>query len=440
MTIFADTTSPEVEGYNYVPPQLFLELVIFLVFSAFFSCAETAVFSLSKVQVIKIENSKRLGSASLSRLLRDPKNTLNSILLGNLFVNIGASMTGGVIAESYIKGEPFLAFIAGAAGVTLIILFFGEILPKTIGLEKAETMSLIFAPILRYIFLIISPFNKVLSIVVGFFYKIFKLPPENPQNTLTEEELKALLQLSDVRAVLEEDEKEMIESVIELKETTVEDIMTPRTDIAAFPLETSKQEIIEYIKSKGHTRLVIYDEDIDHIAGILLAKDVILYPEKDIKDLLREPQLIPTKKPLSDLLNELKQSTIHMAIVIDEFGGTAGVVTLNDLLEEIVGEMRDKKEITEESIIKIDVNKYKVLGKTETWEFEDKFHVRLPEDMGRTIGGLVMNTLGSVPDEGESASTKFGTFTVAKMDENRIAELIFIPSNEILSNEEKNNI
>lgn len=426
---------------NSVNSFLWIQLLIFLSFSAFFSCSETAIFSLSKIQIMKIETLKNFGSNTLKYLLSNPKTTLTTILLGNLFVNIGASLTGGIIAERYIQHDPILSFFIGFISITLLILFFGEIIPKTLGLEKAEVIARYFAPLIKTIYIILLPLNRILSYIINLSFKILNIPPLNLQNTLTEEELKSLLQLSDVRAVLEDDEKEMIESVIEFRETTAEDIMTPRTDIVAFDINTPREEINNYFKSKGHKRVPVFEEDMDHIAGILLAKDIIVYPEKDIKELLREPIYIPIKKPVSQLLNEFRQKTLHIAVVIDEFGGTAGIVTLNDILEEIVGEMKDKardqKTEAEQNIIKNPNNEsYKVLGKTEIWEFEEKFKTALPQDMGRTIGGIVMNSLGKLPKEGETIEFDFGVFTVTKMIENRIHELIFTPS-KITNKEEE---
>ncbi len=423
-----------------VPLFIWIQLIIFLFCSAFFSCSESAIFSLSKVQIIKIETTNKFGRNALISILKDPQKTLNSILLGNLFVNIGASVTGGIITDAYLSYNPLLSFMIGMIGMTFLLLFFTEIFPKTIALEKAELIARYLSPTLKFFFIIIMPITNFISYFIMILLNILKIPPINQENTLTEEELKSLLQLSDVRAVLEEDEKEMIESIIEFRETTAEEIMTPRTDFKAFSIDTPKEEIVSYIKSKGHKRVPIYEGDIDHIIGILHAKDVIVYPEKSIKELVREPIYIPFKKPISQLLNEFRQSSLHMAIVVDEFGGTAGVITLNDILEEIVGEMKDKRdkkiEIDEEIKKLPSSDDYLIQGKIETWAFEEHFRVDLPEDMGRTVGGIIMNTLGRIPEEGDIVSFDFGKFEVKKMDENRIHYLVFHPHKDFFKNKE----
>lgn len=231
-----------------------------------------------------------------------------------------------------------------------------------------------------------------------------------------------MLVSGELDTLLEDDEKEMIDGVFELRQKTGEEIMTPRTVLEAYPNTLSQKEMVESVRKGSHNRILIYAEDLDHIIGTLHIKDLLLHPDHPYADLVREPYLVPPKKELTALLRDMQKSHTHLAIVLDEYGGTAGIVTLHDLLEEIVGDIKDAKEAAKEQkdVVRIEPDHYHVAGKIDVSQLNETFNLGLDEGIARTIGGYVFNLLGRLPTEGEEFDTSGWRFQIMKMDGNRI--------------------
>lgn len=404
---------------------LWVLLACFLGGSAFFSGSETSLFSLDKVRLSKIEQKHPRGYFHIKTLLSEPQNTLTSILFMNTFVNIGATLTAGAIAESYFTKSPILSFLTGAFAVTLLILTFGEIMPKSIAIERPEKFALFCSPPLIFISRIITPFRYLLDLLKNRLFRIFGFTPVNKTETFTEEDLKMMLMSGEIDGVIEEDEREMIDGVFELGDKNVAEIMTPRTDLEAYPNTLSQKDLITQIKNGNHSRVLIYEEDIDHITGVLHVKDLLLSPERRFVELIRSPLVVPEKKELTTLLWEMQRHRNHVAIVVDEYGGVAGMVTLNDLLEEIVGDLRDAREIKKEykDIIRIAAGHYHIQGKIEVSELNEALGMHLDEEIARTLSGYVFNTLGRLPEEGEGFTRDGWQFRIMRISENRIERI-----------------
>jgi putative hemolysin len=295
-------------------------------------------------------------------------------------------------------------------------------MPKTLAIERGLSFAIICSPFLILFIRIIKPFRILIDLFSNSIFRIFKFSPTQNSDTFSEEDLKMMLMSGELDGLIEEDEREMIDSVIEFGEKTVEEIMTPRTELEAYPSGLSQEELIDSIRKGTHSRVLIYNEDIDHIEGVLHVKDLLLNPNRRYAELIREAHLVPPKKELTALLREMQRSHSHMAIVGDEYGGTAGIVTINDLLEEIVGDIKDAREAARETkeIIRIGPDHYNLAGKVEVAEVNEALDLNWDEDVARTISGFVFNTLGRLPSEGEEFDESGWHFRIMKMDGNRI--------------------
>jgi putative hemolysin len=415
--------SVEVASIGWSPSlSLWIALWCFLCLSGFFSSSETALFSLTKVQLHRLKRERRRGIRAIQWLLQNPRDTLTTILFANTFVNIAAALSAGALSRLYFSEHPYIAFFVGAIGITIVILILGEIVPKTLAIERAETIALHAARLLLVVSGAIIPVRKLLLAVSDFFFGILRIKAEPHAPFVTEEELKALLTPGETKNLLEEDEQRMINSIFELGQTTVEEIMMPRTEIEYYLTTTPQQELITRLKASQYSRVLICDKDLDNVIGILHAKHVLLNQETPYLELLRPPLFVPPKKGLTALLAEFKKSRHHLAVVIDEYGGTAGIVTMHDLLEEIVGVIREGTEArAEESFQELRHNEYLVPGKMEVSELNEHLPLGLSEDMGRTVSGFLTNTLGRIPQVNDEVELPNALFRIVKMGRNRVA-------------------
>jgi magnesium and cobalt exporter, CNNM family len=425
-TALEKTPELPVPAVEYSHAFLLILLAVFLALSAFFSGSETAIFSLDHIRMSHILQKHPKGHGYISKLLDKPQKTLTSILFLNRFVNIGATLSAGALAGSYIQGSPVLSFLIGALTVTFLILILGEIMPKTLAIERTEAFALFSAPILIFFINIITPLRIVLDFLNKMLFRLLKFSPSDKSLTSSEEDLKMMFLSGEVDGILEEDEREMIDGVYEFGEKFVEEIITPRTDVEAFPDTLTQEELISAIQKGHHSRVIIYKEDIDHVIGVLHIKDLLLNPNRRYIELIRPPYVVPPKKELTTLLKEMQKSRYHLAIVVDEFGGMSGIVSLNDLLEEIVGEIKDVREAAREykDIIRIGQNHYNISGKIEVSELNEDLDLELDEEVARTMAGLALNTLGKIPAESEEFIISGWNFRITSMDGNRIDRII----------------
>ncbi len=402
---------------------LVLLMIVLLCLSAFFSGSETALFSLNKMQISHLRNHYPRLSRAVVKLLRSANNTLTSILLGNTLVNIGLALCAAILADKFLARMPIVSFLVGAGTITVIILIFGEIMPKTVAVSKPEIMALIAAQPLLLWYRIISPFRALIHLLTDKGLSLLRIVPATNIATLTEEEFKILLSTSELDNILPKDEKEMIAGVLELAESTVEDVMTPRPEIVGFPSGISRQEITQALKTIPHNRVVIYKDTIDNIVGVLHTKDLLLHPDKPVEELLREPLFVPPKKSLIDMLAEFRRTHSHFAVVMDEFGGVGGIITLQDILEEIVSELEETPGRQTKFIQQIGEDEYLVAGNTEIWRLKRELKLNLCEETARTIAGFIINTLGGFPEVDEGLIVGNVRLTVAQKTKKRITQV-----------------
>ena len=381
-----------------------VSIVGFLILSAFFSGSETAFFSLSKIQLKKLEKSKNKSSKRILRLLKNPKELLIIILLGNTIVNVAAASTAALIAievgEKYLQHfSQSILMIIEIIVMTILLLIFGEIAPKLLAFsspEKTARSSSLLLEIIKYLF---WPIIKILELISSIFTTNKR---KIEQSDITSEDFKNLIQSKVTQHSLEENEKKIITSIFRFSSTDAKKIMTPRVDISGVDTSEGLQKIKDMIINSGHSKIPIYKTNIDNIIGIIYAKDIILNPEKkSISSFLRPPIFVTENTKIQNLLNNFKRSKILIAIIVDEYGGTAGLVTLEDILEELVGEIRDEYDKEKPNIVKLNKNTFIINGMYSIAELNDKFILDIDEEKYDNLAEFIFDNFNKVPEENE---------------------------------------
>lgn len=374
---------------------------VLLVLSAFFSSSEVALVGINRAKVKALAESGKSGKI-LDKLKEKPDHFLITILIGNNLVNIGATALATKIALD-IFGDAGVAVATGI--VTVLVLIFGEIGPKTYTNHHQEEVALFVARPIYFLTLILIPFFWIYDKIKGIGKDEAEEIP-----AVTEDEIREWIDVGEMEGAIEEEEKEMLYSVLRFNDTTAKEIMTPRPDVTMIEDNISIEEAVKYFRDTGYSRVPVFHDKIDNIVGTLNFKDVFnAYSSKDyqasVKTLMIDVYCVPESKKIDDLLRELQVRRLHMAIVLDEFGGFSGVVTFEDILEELVGDIMDETDVDEVSdIIEIGKGMYMVDAQTRVALINEEFSVTLPEDPGsyETIGGLVFSHLGHIPRLGES--------------------------------------
>ncbi len=394
---------------------------VLLYLSGLFSGSETAFFSLSRLDLGEMEP-----KSPVKRLMGAPERLLITILLGNTLVNVAVGSLGALAALriSEIRSYPEALTIALEVGVvTFLILVVGEVAPKMYAMQRNRLFFQRSAPLLGAMMKVFAPFLNAIERIFFSGKASGEGIADNP--FVTAEELRTIVAISEQRGTLEEDERDMIDSVMEFGETVVRELMVPRVDMSCLEDTTTVGDAIGAVKEAGYSRLPVYDGDIDHIVGILYAKDLLkLDPETDqdrsIRDVARAPTFTPESKGAGELLKELQHRRIHIAIVVDEYGGTAGLVTLEDLIEEIVGEIRDEYDEDEQLLTVINKTTLLADGMVRLDELAEEVGVGLEGDGVETLGGYLMDAFGRIPSEGEKLERDGLEFTVEDVEEQRI--------------------
>lgn len=383
----------------------FLALTLLLLLSAFFSGSETALTSLGKLKTKSLIEKKR---KTLSVWLSDPDSLLATILVGNNIANISASVLLTFILL-HLFGETTAGKIgAVSTGVmTFLILIFGEIAPKIYARANAERVALRVIKLLNFFSYILSPLVKFFLFVASQLVRLCGGRRGKFEPFMTEDEIRGLINLGEEEGVLEEEKKEMLEGVFGFGETKVREVMIPRPDIVAIEIKADLEDVFKLAVSAGHSRILVFKEKIDNVVGILYVKDLLsLWPKgerKPLSELIRTPYFVPEAKKVDELLREFKSKRIHIAVVVDEYGGTAGLITIEDLIEEIIGEIEDEYDRTKkEEIIILDSELAIVSGRADIGETNERFDINLPEKEGvETVAGAITDYLGYVPRKGE---------------------------------------
>ena len=400
-------------------------LVILLVGSGFFSASETALMSLSRIKMRHMEEDGVKGAKLVSSLVEDSNRLLTSILIGNNIVNIAATS----IATSLFTATLGAQGVAMATGVmTVLVLIFGEITPKTISANNPEKASLVVSKPIKFFVIILTPVVWVFNIITKVIFKLFGVDDNGVKPFITEEELKTMVNESHEEGLLEIEEREIINNVFEFGDMQAKEAMVQRLDIVAIDMEDSYDEIIELFKTEKLSRMPVYEETIDDIIGTLNIKDIIFLSDEeienfDIKKYIRDPFFTYEFKKITQLLEEMKKDKSQMAIVVDEYGGTAGLITIEDLVEVIVGDIEDEYDEEEDEIQVINSNEFLVEGSTKISDVNEVLGIELESEEFDSIGGYIIGYIKHIPEENEVIEVDGIKFNIESVDKNRIKKI-----------------
>ncbi len=399
----------------------FIALFVLLLLSSFFSSAETALTTVNKHRIRSLVDQNVKHAKTVAALIEDPKRMLSAILIGNNIVNLSASSLATSLAI-----EKFDSIGAGVAtGVlTFLILVFGEITPKSLATIYSEKLSLFYSPIIWGLSRILTPVIFILNRISFLVLFILRVDPNAKLDTMTEHELRTILDVSHEEGVIEQEERNMITNVVDFGDSLAKDVMVPRINMAFADVDMDYEELRELFRKERYSRLPVYSETRDNVLGIINLKDVFFHADSEnfkISDYLRDAYFTYEFKKTSELLNEMRKKSMPIAIVLDEYGAVAGLISFEDLLEEIVGEIRDEYDDDEEDVIqKISDHEYMLDGMTRIEDINELFGLELASDDYDSIAGHIMNRLEHLPGEGESVVDGNVTFTVASMNRNRL--------------------
>ncbi|GFZ34263.1 membrane protein [Clostridium zeae] len=404
----------------------FIILVILLAISSFFSAAETALMSLSKIRIRHLVEENIKGAKLVQKLTEEPNKLLGSILIGNNVAKIGASALATTVTARLIKSDWGVAITT--AVMTILILIFGEITPKSLAKQKSEAVSLRVIGLISLVVSILKPFVWIFNRISLFFIKILGGETNINQQFITEEELKTIVNVSEEEGVLEIEEKQMIYNVFEFGDLQVKDVMVQRIDIIAASVEVTYEEIIQIIKDEQFSRIPIYGETIDDILGVLNVKDLILAEDVNnnfsVKDYMRTPLYTFEFKKITELFGEMKKTRNHMAVVLDEYGGTVGIVTIEDLVEEIVGDIEDEyDDETDKHIEVVKEDEYIVDGSMRINDLNELIGTKIESEEFDSIGGFIIGQIGKMPEDNEEVSYLNTRFVVEEVERNRIKKV-----------------
>ncbi|MFB0546074.1 MAG: hemolysin family protein [Anaerolineae bacterium] len=395
-------------------------LVFLIILNAFFAAAEIAVVSVRKARLRQLIEEGNETARTLERLAEDSSRFLATIQIGETLAVLFAAATAAVFftprLQTLIAQTPSLTPIAKLSyplalilivlALSLVMLILGELVPKTLARQYAEPIALFVAGPLDLFATISLPFVRVLVAIANFISSLFGSSQPGDMPFIIEEEIKTMIDAGEEKGIIEEDEKEMLYSVFEIGETVAREIMVPRIDVVAIEVGTPLLEALDIILEAGHSRIPVYEETIDNIVGLLYAKDLLAYlrdGERTIalRDILRPAYFIPEARKVDDLLGDLQQRKVHMAIVVDEYGGMAGLVTIEDILEEIVGEIQDEYDTEEPFIEVVNANEVIFNARVDLDDVNKLLEVELPAEGSDTLGGLIYSQLGRVPSVGD---------------------------------------
>jgi CBS domain containing-hemolysin-like protein len=401
-------------------------LGLLLLLSAFFSGSETAMFAANRLRLRHLKEEGHARAQVALHLLEHPARLLSTILVGNNIANTAAAVVATATLVRLLGPErgSLYAFLA----VTALLLVFGEITPKTVAARHADRMALLAARPIQAIAALLAPLNRVLSALTNLLTRPpgGSVRPDAP--LVSEEEIQVLIRMGEEQGVLEQDEREMIHSIFEFGDTVVREVMVPRVDMVCVEADDPVEALLEVVRTHGHSRIPVYHDTVDHIIGLVHVKD-LLSAFKDgrlsgtVRDFTRPTFFVPDTKRLDELFREMRRKKVHMAIAVDEYGGTAGVVTIEDLLEEIVGPIQDEYD-AEEAPIRIQSDRVAVVdGTVHLEEVNAALGIDLPAGEVDTVGGFVTSLLGHVPAQGDCVTHDGIELSVERVDGHRIVQV-----------------
>ena len=408
----------------------FLALIILICLSAFFSSAETSMTTVNKIRIQSLAEQGDKRSSILLTVIEDSGKLLSTILIGNNIVNISASSLATTITMR-LFGNAAVSISTGI--ITLLVLIFGEITPKTMASLHAEKMALSYARIIHFLMFLLTPVIFLVNKMAKGVLTLLRVDDSVIGNTITEHELRTLVNVGHKEGVIETEERQMIYNVFDFGDSQAQDVMVPRIDVTFADVNSSYEDLIQLFREEKHTRFPVFEETTDNIIGIINVKDLLLTDQKDftLRKILREAYFTYEYKKTSELLMEMKEHSVSFAVVLDEYGATSGIVTLEDLVEEIVGDIHDEYDIEEEDDLTeiLPGKEYLALGSARLDDLDEVLHLDIESDDYDSIGGYIIEQLDRFPEKGESVTTESGIrLVVDKVERNRIESVhIYLP-------------
>ncbi|GMU94740.1 MULTISPECIES: hemolysin family protein [Ignavibacterium] len=403
-----------------------LLLIVLLLLSAYFSSTEMAYIAANKLKLEVKARKKNFIANNVAYYLNNPNTFFSTILLGNNIVNIAFASLSAIILNSIFH----LNEIQILTITTILLLFFGELIPKYFAHETADAFIILSSSVLRVITTLLLPAIKTLTFISEKFTSNLKSQKaENISHLFDKEDIKALLDEGHKAGKVLSQEKNIIEKVIDLGEQKVYEAMRPRTEIVGVEINSSVEDVHRAFIESGYSKLIVYEENLDNIKGVILAKDLFSNP-KSINEIIREIKFYPETKKSVEVLNELLESKISIAVVVDEFGGTAGIITMEDIIEELFGEIKDEYDIEENICRRISRDTYLISGKVEVDHLNEKYKVGIPEGDYETIAGYIENRIGRIPKQGESFLIDNYDIIIVKATHTKVELIKLIVRNE----------
>ena len=406
-------------------------IIILLALSAFFSSAETAYTTINRIRLRTLIEEGNTAAKRVERIIHNPGKMLSAILIGNNIVNLSASSLMTIFSTNVFGSRS----VGAATGVlTLLVLIFGEISPKTMASVHAERIALLYSVPVSALIWLLTPVIFIVNFLSRGLMLLLRIDPDKKNGNFTTNELRTIMEVSHEEGVLENEEKVTINNVFDFGDTQAKDIMIPRADMVFANIDDSYDDLLEIFKKEMFTRLPVYENTTDNVIGIINMKDLLLHegPKEDfhIRNILREAHFTYEYKKISELMLEMKDYSVNFTIVLDEYGSTAGLITFEDLLEEIVGEIRDEYDSAEEELIQqVGPNEYIIEGSMKLDDINDALELSLDSEDYDSIGGLIIELLDHLPQVGESVTTADGIrLVVDSLDKNRIEKVhMYLP-------------
>jgi putative hemolysin len=405
-----------------------LGLAVLLVFSAFFSGSETALLSMDRLRIKYLVDKKRRGADQLDAILERPDRLLGAILVGNNLVNIAASVFATTLfVELYgDRGEIMTILI-----LTPLLLIFSEVSPKTYAAQHPEKVSFLVLRPIQAVMWLLTPVVWLVSGVARLLNRFMLAEEARP--IISEDEIRSIISVGEQTGVVPKEQRRMLHGVFELSQIRVRDVMIPRTEVAGIEVNSTFEEALALARRSRHSRFPVYEGSLDSIVGLIHSKDILNYvgtPEAfDLRKIARPPYFVPESKRIETLLQSFRRKRVHLAVVVDEYGGVEGIVTLEDIFEEIVGEIEDEYDEVEEALFRETApGRYLVDGSASLRTINRRFGLHLSEEHANTLAGFLLRTMGTIPEEGDGCEANGTSFIVRKVVDRRIEEIEMVLS------------
>ena len=404
-----------------------LIIIVLLILSAFFSSSETALTTVSRMRILSLAEEGNSSAVTLLKVIDNKEKMLSALLIGNNIVNISVSSVTTILVTDLFGNY---AVSIATAILTVLVLIFGEITPKTLATINNEKLALRFASVVYWLMYILTPVIFLINKLSSLVMKLFRIDKSEKKSTYTENELKTIVNVSHAEGVIEADEREMLQNIFELGDRQAKDIMIPRLDVCMIDVDSTYEEIMDVFQANRYTRIPVYENTTDNVIGIINIKDLLLYRHGEsfnIRNYLRQPYFTYEYKGLSDLLLEMKKASVNITIVLDEYGAASGLLTLEDLIEEIVGDIRDEYDYDEEDELRpINENEYIAEAHMKLDDLNDMLKINLSSPEYDSVGGFIIEKLDRIAKSGDIVETPDVTLIVDSINKNRIEKVHII--------------